>query len=1291
MPALVIIALLGSVSAHAQSAILQRGYDAGVTGATLVETTLNTTNVTPSTFGLVFKLPVDAAIFAQPLYVPNVVVNQVSHNVLYVATMNDTIYAFDADVGGAPLWSLNLATFVGATPVPIGNFVFSGNRNIVGNDGILSTPLIDLPTNTMYAVACTLEGGTMVYRLHALDIRTGVPRSGSGVKISGSYGGSTFDGRYVTQRVSLALTGSQVVFGFAALELEYAGGYTGWVMAYDKGTLAQTGIFATVTSGNRGGGVWQSGRPPVIDSAGFVYVFTGNAYGNGYDGVQNFSESVLKLDPTKGLALADSFTPGNWLSLEIGDLDLTSSGPMLIPGTNEIAGGGKTGDLYVLNTSNLGKLTANDSQIPQKLHISTSEIRGGPVYWQRSAANGGPLMYNWGISDSLKAWAFNGTTFATSPTAQGSVTNQIFPGGILTLSANGEASGSGVVWATTAGTGDAENNPPVPGVLYAFDAGNVAHELWNSTMNASRDGFGNFAKFVPPLVANGRVYVATWSSQVAVYGLLSGGTPDFQISVSPTSLTLAPGSSTSYTVNVSPVNGFASAVTLSVAGAPSGVTTSFTPGSITGSGSATLHVTASASAPTGNYPLTVTGMSGATSHAAIASLMLVSSPFVDSHAAGDNSTPSMTVSAPGASTTSSNELLLAFIAADYLGGANTTVTGVSGGGLTWSLVQRTNAQSGTAEIWRAFAPTPLSNVTITAALSQAVCSSIYVASFANADSAIGATASASGAKGAPTGSLVSTRANSLLFGVGNDFDNAIGRTPGSGQSLLHQYFPPTGDTYWVQQLNAPSAAAGVTLTLNDTAPTTDRYNLALVEVRPPAAGGTFSISGALGALGASSTVALSGGATATVTADSSGNFTFNNVANGSYTVTPSKAGVSFTPTSLPVTVNGGPVTNVNFTATSNTYSISGALGVLGASSTVALSGGATATVTADSSGNFTYNNVANGSYTVTPSKAGVSFTPTSLPVTVNGGPVTNVNFTATSNTYSISGALGVLGASSTVALSGGATATVTADSSGNYTFSNVSNGSYTVTPSKAGVSFTPTSLPVTVNGGPVTNVNFTATAVTTSVAEDAAVFKDNGTASKTLVSPALSTTAVNELLLAFIATDYLGGANTTVSGVAGGGLTWTLVARANTQSGTAEIWKAFAASTLSGQAITATLSQSVVASLTVLSFSGVDATGNAVGNTAIASSPSGAPSASLTTTRNGSLVVGVGNDYDNAIPRTLGSGQSLVHQYFAPTGDTYWVQMRSALTPTAGTSVTLNDTAPTTDQYNLAIAEVRGP
>ncbi len=511
-------------AACAQQPVLQRGYDTGLSGANLTETTLTASDVSAATFGLVFKLPVDGDVYAQPLYVPKIAVaGRGTHNVVYVATMNDTLFAFDADVGGAALWSVNFASSVGATPVPFAKFTFAGNTNIVGNLGILSTPVIDPATDILYLVAGTLEGGTMVYRLHAVDIRSGAEPY-TNVVISGSYGGVAFDAPHQTQRTSLTLAGNQVVFGFGAVEEEVddTGGYSGWVMAYNKQTLARSGAFATETTGpTLGGGVWQSGRPPAVDSAGYVYVFTGNGYQGGYNGVTNFSESVVKLNPASGLSLVDWFTPSNWTAMDADDQDLASSGPLLIPNTSPslLAGGGKTGILYVLNTANLGRYSATDSGVVQKMSISASSLRGGPVYWQRSATNGGPLLYDWGTSDWVKSYAFNGATFAATPNSQASGT-QIYPGGILALSANGQQAGSGVLWATAATSGNVFNDATDPGVLYAYDASNLSTPLWSSQMNSARDNFGAFAKFVPPLVANGKVYVATFSGQVAVYGLL---------------------------------------------------------------------------------------------------------------------------------------------------------------------------------------------------------------------------------------------------------------------------------------------------------------------------------------------------------------------------------------------------------------------------------------------------------------------------------------------------------------------------------------------------------------------------------------------------------------------------------------------------------------------------------------------------------------------------------------------------------------------------------------------------
>jgi PQQ enzyme repeat len=521
----------------AQQPVLQRGYDANVTGANLSETELNASNIGPSTFGLLFKLPVDEKIFAQPLYVPNVTIpNYGTANVVYIATMNDTLYAFDADTGGSPLWSVNLASLVGATAPVWANFAFPP-FNPPGHLGILSTPVIDPSTNVLYVVACTLENSTLAYRLHAIDITTGAEPYGPGVLINAIVGADTWRGAYQTQRASLVLSDNQVIIGFAAMLSERPGNYLGYVLAYNEQTLVQVGAFSPVITGNLQGGVWQSGRPPAVDSSGYVYAFTGNSHDGGWNGTDDFSESALKLDPSNGLNLVDWFTSGNWQYLDDNDLDLSASGPLLIPGTSLVTGGGKYGTLYVLDTADLGGWTANDSTAVQAESItntggsggvSTSGgIFGGPVYWVGSAATGGPVLYDWGVADVVKAFPFNGRTFATSPSAEG-MTTAAYPGGILTLSANGSVQGSGVLWASTPGVPKA--TPPVKPALHALNAENVAQELWNSTMNAARDAFGNYAMYVPPTVANGKVYLATASMQVAVYGLLSSYT------VSPTSL-----------------------------------------------------------------------------------------------------------------------------------------------------------------------------------------------------------------------------------------------------------------------------------------------------------------------------------------------------------------------------------------------------------------------------------------------------------------------------------------------------------------------------------------------------------------------------------------------------------------------------------------------------------------------------------------------------------------------------------------------------------------------------------
>lgn len=441
------------------------------------------------------------------------------------------------------------------------------------------------------------------------------------------------------------------------------------------------------------------------------------------------------------------------------------------------------------------------------------------------------------------------------------------------------------------------------------------------------------------------------------------------------------------------------------------------------------------------------------------------------------------------STASANELLLAFVATDAKS-PGITVTSVTGAGLTWVLVRRTNAQLGTAEIWRTFAPNRLSSVSVRANLSQSVAASITVVSFTGVDTsgtngsgAVGATGSGNANPGPPAATLVTTRNNSWVFGVGNDWDKAIARTVGANQTLVKQYLASVGDTYWVQRQNAPAAASGTTVTINDTAPATDRYNLSIAEVRAPTSGATYTVSGAItpASLGSGTTVTLSqnGTAIATATADVNGNYSFPGVTNGTYSVTPTKSGVNFTPTSQSVTVNGGPATATAFAATAT---ISGNISPTnsGVGALVTLNGPnqLTLTATANASGNYSFTGLQTGSYTVTPDKAGYTFTPTSQGVSITSGSGT-ANFTATPiQTYTISGTVSpaAAGSGTLLTLSGSPSSTTTADSSGNYSFTGLGNGTYTVTPSKTGYTFSPTSQTVPINSGDATGVNFTASA-----------------------------------------------------------------------------------------------------------------------------------------------------------------------------------------------------------------------
>jgi hypothetical protein len=538
-------AVVLSAALHAQIDVLTNRYDGARTGANLNETTLTVANVNVNQFGKLYSYPVDGSVYAQPLYVSGVSVAGTLRNVLYVATMNDRVYAFDADSASpTPLWSVNFTNSTSVTPVPVSDIV-GLNQDIVGNVGIESTPVIDRAAGTIFLVARTKENGAYVQRLHALNIATGQQRPGSPVTITGSVLGSAMDAtvepqgsvvrfnpKMQQQRAALALSNGVVLISWAGHH--DLNPYHGWVMGYDAVTLQQVGVFA-VSPDVYAGGIWQGGRAPTIDAAGNAYFATGNGK---WDGTRNFGDSLLKFSVSRtGIALVDFFTPANEAQLSIDDDDLSGSGFTLLPGTNLLVGGGKEGVLYVLDSTKLGKKVANDAQIVQKIAVNGGHVMGGIVYW--NSPTQGPVVYNWSEDDVLTAFRFNGTRLEATPFAQGAVVSPGHPGGSLTISARGSTPNTGIVWASLPTFSDAISGLHA-GIVRAFNA-DTLEQIWNSEQNPTRDRAGTLMKFVPPLVANGKVFMPNHKGAVGVYSLLPTGT-----NVAPTATITQPVAGTLY-------------------------------------------------------------------------------------------------------------------------------------------------------------------------------------------------------------------------------------------------------------------------------------------------------------------------------------------------------------------------------------------------------------------------------------------------------------------------------------------------------------------------------------------------------------------------------------------------------------------------------------------------------------------------------------------------------------------------------------------------------------------------
>ena len=493
--------------AAAQVDVLTNHNDNARTGANLRESVLTPANVNTAQFGMLFKRVLDDQLYTQPLIATGIAVGGGMHDVVYVTTVNNSVYAFDANDPAVvqPLWHVNFGT---PANVHSANF---GCLDINGQMGIIGTPVIDKVRGALYVVALTRAGTGFTQRLHALDLATGADLPESPVVIKAPQ----FDPLLQNQRPALLLANNMVYVAYASHCDKDP--YHGFIIAYDARTLTQVSVFNTTPVGKEAS-IWQSGQGPAADEEGNVYVVTGNGT---WDGVRDFSESFLKLTPT--LQLADWFTPTNHLTLDAKDADLNSSGPSLIPGTHLVIGGGKEGILYSLDTRKLGHL--DDEHALQHFKATASHIHS-LVYW--SSAVHGPLLYVWGQRDKARVYRIDGERIVETPLATRDISNMGHPGAMLSLSADGTR--NGILWAAIHATGDSWHESR-PGILHAYDANDIRHELWNSLERPARDDCGEYSKMAPPTIANGKVYLASFGTenigtgQLCVYGLLpaSGG------------------------------------------------------------------------------------------------------------------------------------------------------------------------------------------------------------------------------------------------------------------------------------------------------------------------------------------------------------------------------------------------------------------------------------------------------------------------------------------------------------------------------------------------------------------------------------------------------------------------------------------------------------------------------------------------------------------------------------------------------------------------------------------------
>ncbi len=498
------------------------------------ETTLKASNVNVNSFGKLMTLNVDGMIFAQPLYVSQLDMGGGNiHNVIYVATEHDSVYAFDADAkSDQPLWKRSFLDGSDATTtVPNTDVNDPGGRTALGPEvGITGTPVIDRKTNTLYVSAMTMENGTAVHKLHALDLVTGADRvpgevitaTVQGKGVGGNNGSITFLALRQNQRAGLVLSNGNIYVSFGAFsDVEP---YHGWIFAFNAATLEQLGAMI-ITPDTEGGSIWQGGAAPAVDALGDIYVVTADGGFTGNIGGMEFGDSLLRLSfANNAFVIKDWFTPYNQDCLNQDDLDFGSAGAALLPdalSNKKLAiAGSKEGRVYLVDRDNMGHHLNNaDTQILDSVLINpipcdinnpdftspqaanTLRIYGSPGYW-----NGN--VYVGTANGNLKAYSIQNNQLVL---ASQSNTRFSSRGPIPIVTSNGTA--DAIVWIAERVTSTGQS------ILHAYDATNLANELYNSNQNSGRDALGKGTVFTVPLVINGKAYVAAQNT-VSIFGLL---------------------------------------------------------------------------------------------------------------------------------------------------------------------------------------------------------------------------------------------------------------------------------------------------------------------------------------------------------------------------------------------------------------------------------------------------------------------------------------------------------------------------------------------------------------------------------------------------------------------------------------------------------------------------------------------------------------------------------------------------------------------------------------------------